>query len=82
MTLQHASYAEQLEISRPTQRAHMFMVYYRTFVTADGFQGDLDDHSQGLTTEVEQLISAQSSEYWENALRAAGFSCFNRSSTA
>ncbi len=34
--LQRASYAEQLELTRPTQRAHMFMVYYRTFVTSDG----------------------------------------------
>ena len=34
--LQRASYAEQLEITRPTQRAHMFMVYYRTFATSDG----------------------------------------------
>ncbi|XOV85499.1 MAG: CaiB/BaiF CoA transferase family protein [bacterium] len=99
--LQHASYAEQLEITRPTQRAHMFMVYYRTFVTADGhiavacgspglrvkfaevlgvedaalekgFDGDLDAHYQALTQKVEQLISVQSSAYWEKALRAAG----------
>ena len=98
---QHASYAEQLEITRPTQRAHMFMVYYRTFVTADGhiavacgspglrlkfatvlgiedtalsdeFGGDLNEHYQALTTEVEQLISAHSSAHWERALRAAG----------
>ena len=34
--LDHASYAEQLEITRPTQRAHMFMLYYRTYATADG----------------------------------------------
>lgn len=32
-----ASYAEQLEVTRPTQRAHMFMVYYRTYVTQDSF---------------------------------------------
>lgn len=99
--LQRASYAEQLEITRPTQRAQMFLVYYRTFATsdgfiavacgssglrvkfgavlgiddaalADGFDDDLDAHYQALTHEVEQLIAAESSEYWENALRAAG----------
>ena len=99
--LQRASYAEQLEITRPTQRAQMFLVYYRTFATsdgfiavacgssglrvkfgavlgiddaalADGFDDDLDAHYQALTHEVEQLIAAESSEYWENTLRAAG----------
>ncbi len=98
---QRVSYAEQLEITRPTQRAHMFMVYYRTFVTADGhiavacgspglrvkfaavlgiedaaltddFAGDVNTHYQRLTTEVERIISAQSSAHWESVLRTAG----------
>ena len=98
---QRASYEEQLEITRPTQRAHMFMVYYRTFVTADGhiavacgspglrlkfaqvlgvedpalsgdFDGDVDVHYQNLTNQVEQIIAAQSSAHWEQALREAG----------
>ncbi len=32
----------------------------------------MNAHYQALTDEVEQLISAESSEVWENALRAAG----------
>lgn len=33
---ERASYAEQLEVARPTQRAFIFLVYYRTFTTSDG----------------------------------------------
>ena len=37
MRVDGASYEEQVMMLRPTNRLHMFRVYYRTYVTADSF---------------------------------------------